>query len=103
MRLYRGEDVETVDGSEGLVKERFPDAVYADVAGLCKVASIAEIEDQGWSLNPGRYTGTAMVEDDGEDFAEQLAAAYDEFTRLSDEADVLRGKVDAAVQGILGG
>ena len=26
---------------------------------------------------------------------------YDEFTRLSDEADVLRAKVDAAVQGIL--
>ena len=69
--------------------------------GLCKVATRAEIEAQGWSLNPGRYTGTAAVEDDGEDFAEKLAGLYDEFSRLSDEADVLRAKVDTAIQGIL--
>ncbi len=103
VRLYRCEDVETVDGSETLLKERFPDGIYVDVPGLCKVATVAEIEAQGWSLNPGRYTGTALVEDDGEDFTEKLAGLYDEFTRLSDEADVLRAKVDAAVQGILGG
>jgi len=102
VRLYRGEDVETVDGSELLLKERFPDGAYVDVPGLCKVATLAEIEAQGWSLNPGRYTGTAAVEDDGEDFAENLSALYDEFTGLSAEADELRTKVDAAVQGILG-
>ena len=42
-----------------LLKERFPDGTYVDVPGLCKVATRAEIEAQGWSLNPGRYTGTA--------------------------------------------
>ncbi|MGI8809094.1 MAG: N-6 DNA methylase, partial [Acidimicrobiales bacterium] len=102
VRLYRGEEVETVDGSGTMLKERFPDGTYADVAGLCKVATLAEVEAQGWSLNPGRYTGTAALEDDGEDFTEKLADLYDEFTRLSDEAEVLRAKVDAAVQGILG-
>jgi hypothetical protein len=25
--------------------------------GLCKVATVADIEAQGWSLNPGRYVG----------------------------------------------
>jgi len=103
VRMYRGEDVETVDGSEVLLKERFPDGRYADVPGLCKVATVAEIEAQGWSLNPGRYTGTAVVDDDGEDFTDKLSGLYDEFTRLSDEADVLRSKVDAAIQGILDG
>ena len=102
VRLYRGEDVETVDGSEHLVKESFPDGRYVDVPGLCKVATLAEIEAQGWSLNPGRYTGTAAVDDDGEDFAEKLSGLYDEFTLLCDEADGLRAKVDAAVQAILG-
>ena len=102
VRLYRGEEVETVAGSEAALKERFPDGIYVDVPGLCKVATIAEIEAQGWSLNPGRYTGTAAVDDDEEDFVENLADLYDEFTRLSDEADELRAKVDAAVQGILG-
>lgn len=101
VRLYRGEDIETVDGSERLVKERFPDGIYVDVPGLCKVATLAEVEAQGWSLNPGRYTGTAAADDDGEDFVEKLAGLYDEFARLSDEAEALRAKVDAAVQGIL--
>lgn len=88
-------------GGEVLLKDQFPDGRYVDVPGLCKVATLAEIEAQGWSLNPGRYTGTAAIEDDGEDFTEKLSGLYDEFTRLSDEADVLRAKVDLAVQGIL--
>ena len=73
-----------------------------DVAGLCKVATRAEIEAQGWSLNPGRYTGSAAVLENDEDSTVKLEELYDEFTRLSDEANVLRAKVDAAVQGILG-
>jgi type I restriction enzyme M protein len=102
-RLYRGEKVETTAGSEPLLAERFPDGTYVDVPGLCKIATLADIEAQGWSLNPGRYTGTAAAEDDGEDFAEKLAGLYDQFTRLSDEADALRGAVDTAVQGIIDG
>ncbi len=102
VRLYRGEEVETVAGSDVLLKERFPDGTYVDVAGLCKVATLADIEAQGWSLNPGRYTGTAAIDDDGEEFTEKLSSLYDEFTLLSEEADILRAKVDGAVQGILG-
>ncbi|RII43579.1 SAM-dependent DNA methyltransferase [Galactobacter valiniphilus] len=101
VRLYRGEDVETGAGSEALLAENFPEGQYVDVAGLCKVATRGEIEAQGWSLNPGRYTGSAVVDEDDEDFAAKLGELYEEFTRLSDEAGVLRAKVDAAVQGIL--
>jgi len=101
VRLYHGEKVETVEGSGAMLAERFPDGAYVDVPGLCKVATRAEIEAQGWSLNPGRYTGSAGVDDDGADFGEKLAGLYDEFTRLSDEADGLRAKVDTAVQRIL--
>lgn len=100
-RLYRGEDVETMDGSDALVKEHFADGTYVDVPGLCRVATRAEIEAQGWSLNPGRYTGTAVVEEDHADFAEKLSGLYDEFTLLSDEAEVLRAKVDVAVLEVL--
>ena len=101
VRLYRGEDVETVDGSEAKLKEYFPDGTYVDVPGLCKVATRAAIEAQGWSLNPGRYTGAAAIDEDDEDFTEKLAELYEEFTTLSNEADVLRAKVDAAITGIL--
>lgn len=103
VRLYRGEEVDSVDGSEELMAANFPDGNYVDVPGLCRVATIAEIEAQGWSLNPGRYTGTAAVEDDGIDFQEKLEELYEEFTKLSNESEVLRAKVDAAVTGILNG
>lgn len=101
VRLYRGEEAETVDGSDAAMKEHFPDGVYVDVPGLCKVATRAEIEAQGWSLNPGRYTGTAASDEDDEDFTERLEGLYEEFTRLSIEADDLRAKVDVAITGIL--
>jgi type I restriction enzyme M protein len=102
VRLYRGDEVETVCGSEVLLKENFPEGKYIDVPGLCKVATRAEIAEQGWSLNPGRYAGSAAVAEDDEDFAIKLEELYEEFTLLSDEAEALREKVDAAVQGILG-
>ena len=101
VRLYRGGNVETVDGSDATLKTHFPDSSYVDVPGLCKVATRAEIEAQGWSLNPGRYTGTAAADDEDEDFTEKLEGLYEEFTRLSNEADELRAKVDAAITGIL--
>lgn len=101
VRLYRGENIETTDGSAELVGEHFANGQYTDVAGLCKVATRAEIEAQGWSLNPGRYAGSVAIDDDEEDFAIKLEELFEEFTRLSDEAVDLRAKVDNAVQGIL--
>lgn len=54
-RLYRGEKADTSEGPTDLMAESFPEGTYIDVPGLCRVASVDEIEAQGWSLNPGRY------------------------------------------------
>jgi len=62
VRLYRGEEPENLHKSHALLKEHFPDGAYANVAGLCKVVTLDEIEDQGWSLNPGRYVGVTLQE-----------------------------------------
>ncbi len=59
---------------------------YADVAGLCKVATLAEIEEQGWSLNPGRYVGVADREEDDFVFAERLEELNEELEVLNSEA-----------------
>lgn len=59
VRLYRGPAPETANGSQ--MSEKFPDGKYADVAGLCKAATLKEIEVQGWSLNPGRSRGRQMI------------------------------------------
>src|SRR5713226_5181298 len=39
-RLYRGEDVESDHGSSELMAQTFPDSTYADVPGLCRVATL---------------------------------------------------------------
>src|SRR5205823_3631419 len=59
VRMYRGEEIETTNGSQALMKKSFPKSKYSDVLGLCKIATLADIEAQGWSLNPGRYVGVA--------------------------------------------
>ena len=61
----------------------FPDGDYADVPGLCAVATLEQIEKQGWSLNPGRYVGVAAAEDDGIDFRVRLEELSEELERLN--------------------
>lgn len=69
--------------------EKFGDGVYADVLGLCKLASVEEIEEKGWSLTPGAYVGVAPVEDDGVDFAERMAEIHRELLSLQAESNDL--------------
>ena len=93
VRLYRGEEPETKDGSETMLKEKFQKGKYADVAGLCKVATIKEIESQGWSLNPGRYVGVADGPEDDFDFYERLEEQNEELERLNVEAHELEERI----------
>ena len=71
VRLYRGEKAELTVGGSEMLSETFPDKVYrdVDVARLCKIATLNEIEAQGWSLNPGRYVGVVQRQE-AEDFDE---------------------------------
>ena len=93
VRLYRGREPETIQGSAELMAEHFPDGVYRDVPGLCKVATRDEIETQGWSLNPGRYVGVAEREEDDFDFAERLAELQEELEVLNAEAHELEERI----------
>jgi type I restriction enzyme M protein len=93
VRLYRCEAPEFLHGSEAIVKEKFPDLAYVDVPGLCKIATVDEIETHGWSLNPGRYVGVADGEDDGFDFAERFGELSEEFQALTIEAVGLADRI----------
>jgi type I restriction enzyme M protein len=79
------------------------DQGYADVPGLCKVATRAEIEAQGWSLNPGRYVGAAAREAEDVDFAERLEELAEELEVLNSEARELENKIAMNINSVLGG
>ncbi len=101
VRLYRGEETESVEGSEAELGENFPDGVYQDVPGLCKMVSLKEIEAQSWSLNPGRYVGVAAEVVGDADFKLRFEELLDEFSRLSDEAKALEEAIRGRAQLIL--
>jgi type I restriction enzyme M protein len=100
-RLYRGEDPENHHDSQEMMKESFPDGSYQDVAGLCNVAAIDEIEAQGWSLNPGRYVGVAEREEDDFDFYERLEELNEELEILNTKARVLEDHVQKNVSKLI--
>jgi type I restriction enzyme M protein len=76
--------------------------VYKDVAGLCKAATLKELEAQGWSLNPGRYVGVAAGEAvSDEDFKEQLEALNEELETLNAAARELETTIANNVAEIL--
>ena len=69
--------------------EKFGDGTYADIPGLCKVATRAEIEAKGYSLTPGAYVGVAPTEDDGVDFHERMNEIHKELLSLQAESNRL--------------
>lgn len=69
--------------------EKFGDGVYADIPGLCKAATLEEIEQKGFSLTPGAYVGVAPAEDDGVDFHERMTEIHKELLELQAESDRL--------------
>ncbi len=106
VRLYRGEELDLTSGGNeagAKIKEVFgKKPKFADVPGLCKAATLKEIEAQGWSLNPGRYVGVApgeVVND--EDFKEQLETLNEELESLNAQARDLEQTIASNVADIL--
>lgn len=69
--------------------DNFPDGKYRDVIGLCKAASIEEIREQDYSLNPGRYVGVSFDVEDLNDFRESMTSLKSELCALNDRSNEL--------------
>lgn len=100
VRMYRGADPELIEGSADRLKEEFPERTYRDVAGRCKAATLAEVEEQGWSLNPGRYVGVGAVDEDELDFEIRWEELVEGFETLCGEADDLADRVRQSIRSI---
>ncbi len=116
--LYRGDDsVETLHCNVSTMAADFPNFTdaqiadlksaianrkYVDIPGLCKVATIKEVEAQGWSLNPGRYVGVTEKNAGDVDFAARLEELNEELETLNAEARELEEKIAENVSSLLG-
>lgn len=68
---------------------------YEDISGFCKSATLAEIEQHGFALTPGRYVGATDVEDDDEVFEEQMVKLTSELSSLFMRGQELEAEVRA--------
>ena len=80
--------------------EKFGDGEYKDVLGLCKIATIQEIEEKNYSLTPGAYVGVAEQEDDGVDFHERMTEIHAELAQLNSEANTLMDEIQKVWEGL---
>lgn len=81
---------------------RFPDAVFVDVPGLCKLVTAEEIAANDYSLTPGRYVGVAQAEaEDEEDFAEKLREIHDELAELNEKAALFATRINSNLEELL--
>jgi len=86
------------------LQERFPKAEYEDVTGLCKLATLEEVKEQDYSLNPGRYVGV-VIEEDGkteEEFIEDILSLNAELLELNKQATALESVVEHNVKQLTG-
>ncbi|WP_352244214.1 N-6 DNA methylase [Psychrobacter sp. GW208-MNA-CIBAN-0184] len=85
------------------LQQRFPEARYEDITGLCKLANLKDIEEQGYSLNTGRYVGV-VIEEDGrteEDFIDYIHEMNEEFMSLNKQAQQLESVLNENISKIL--
>jgi type I restriction enzyme M protein len=81
---------------------RFPEGKYADVLGLCKLASLEDIKQNDYSLTAGRYVGVAEEVDDLGDFAGRMGEIHAELVALDTKAAVLGLAIEASFRELLG-
>lgn len=73
--------------------------IYEDVPGFCKSATLEEIKQRDYVLTPGRYVGTADVEDNEVSFPIRFEALQaklgEQFTHSDQLAATIRQKLSA--------
>ena len=67
--------------------DRFPNAQFENIEGLCRLVDRSEIGENDYSLTPGRYVGVApRTEDNDIDISERLEEIHTELAQLNKEA-----------------
>lgn len=95
-------EVRYFESNHQWLNDRFPEKKYEDVTGLCKVATLDEIAEQDYSLNPGRYVGV-VIEEDGlteQEFRAEMEERHTKLNKLNQRARVLEDLIEQNLKNI---
>ncbi|MDA3880569.1 MAG: N-6 DNA methylase [Prolixibacteraceae bacterium] len=75
--------------------EWFPANKYVDVEGLCKIVDLEEIEENDYSLTPGRYVGYSIQINEDFDYQARMKKIHSELAELNTEANDLMNQIQS--------
>ena len=90
---WTDKQIQEIAGIVRRYREEENEEKYLDIKGRCKVATIEEIKENDYSLNPGRYVEIVEKEISDVDFEKRMKELMTDFTKLTSEAHELENKI----------
>jgi type I restriction enzyme M protein len=75
------------------LRENFPNDQYQDVEGLCKIVNRDEVEENDFSLTPGRYVGYSIQIDEDFDYQKRMSEIKSKLNMLNEKANDLMNQI----------
>jgi type I restriction enzyme M protein len=89
------------DALSGLPLFKGGEAMYEDIPGFCKSATLEEIRGKGYMLTPGRYIDAVEAEEDEEPFEEKLRRLIIKLDQHFEEANSLETQIRKNLKSLL--
>jgi len=99
-RDFTEEQIQKITGIVRSYRKEKGVGKYKDIPGLCKVATIKDIKEQGYSLNAGRYIGVTLEADDEIPFKGKMEKLSKELKGYFKEGQELEKKIESNLRKI---
>ncbi len=75
---------------------------YQDIKGYCRVATLEDVEKEGFILTPGRYVGVAEIKQDSEPFETKMPRLKQELYAMFEQNHKLEENIKAQLEKLSG-
>lgn len=97
---WTDEQIQEIAGIVRRYREEEASEKYENIKGRCKVATLGEIKENDYSLNPGRYVEIVEKEMDDTEFEARIKELSKDFKSLTQEAHGLEKKIENDLKNV---
>ena len=99
-REFTDDDLAKIAGAYDAWRGQDGAGTYEDVPGFCASATLAEIENNEWTLSPGRYVGAAADDESDDDFDVRLKGLVTDLAAELTRNNELGEEVERVLQAL---